>query len=172
MIARDAPPATAALCRYSLRFWSRRPRIGSSGASAGCSRNPGCRPARLGKPSSTTGCSCCCGNRRIYRPGDFVERGVNVSAFGLPGAGKTHALCAIGHGSVESGLSVVFAQAYWPVQDLLAAKRDFDPAASTTPAGALPQGICYRSGAIASRRCYRNQVVAPFDLTPLLVSEA
>ena len=25
---------------------------------------------------------------------------------------------------------------------------------------ALPQGICYRSGAIASRRCYRNQVVA------------
>ena len=25
---------------------------------------------------------------------------------------------------------------------------------------ALPQGICYRSGAIASHRCYRNQVVA------------
>ena len=25
---------------------------------------------------------------------------------------------------------------------------------------ALPQVICYRSGAIASRRCYRNKVVA------------
>ena len=29
-----------------------------------------------------------------------------------------------------------------------------------TEDGALPQGICYRSGAIASRKCYRNQVVA------------
>ena len=29
--------------------------------------------------------------------GSFVERGVNVLAFGLPGTGKTHAMCAIGH---------------------------------------------------------------------------
>ena len=29
--------------------------------------------------------------------GNFVERGVNVLAFGLPGTGKTHALCAVGH---------------------------------------------------------------------------
>ena len=29
--------------------------------------------------------------------GSFVERGVNVLAFRLPGTGKTHALCAIGH---------------------------------------------------------------------------
>ena len=56
--------------------------------------------------------------------GDFVERGVNVLAFGLPGAGKTHALCTIGHCWVESGRSVVLAPAYWLVQDLLAAKRD------------------------------------------------
>ena len=56
--------------------------------------------------------------------GDFVERGVNVLAFGLPGAGKTHALCAIGHRLVESGRSVIFAPAYRLVQDLLAAKRD------------------------------------------------
>ena len=27
--------------------------------------------------------------------GSFVERGVNVLAFGLPGTGKTHALCAL-----------------------------------------------------------------------------
>ena len=45
-------------------------------------------------------------------------------AFGLPGAGKTHALCAIGHGLVESGRPVILAPAYWLVQDLLAAKRD------------------------------------------------
>ena len=56
--------------------------------------------------------------------GDFVERGVNILAFGLPGAGKTHALCAIGHRLVESGRSVIFAPAYRLVQDLLAAKRD------------------------------------------------
>ena len=35
--------------------------------------------------------------------GDFVDRGVNVLAFGMPGTGKTHAICAIGHRLVESG---------------------------------------------------------------------
>ena len=56
--------------------------------------------------------------------GGFVDRGVNVLAFGLPGTGKTHALCAVGHRLVESGRSVLFAPAYRLVQDLLAAKRD------------------------------------------------
>ena len=71
--------------------------------------------------------------------GSFVERGVNVLAFGLPGTGKTHALCAGAHRLVESGRSVLFAPAYRLVesgrsvlfapayrlvQDLLAAKRD------------------------------------------------
>ena len=58
--------------------------------------------------------------------GSFVERSINVLAFGLPGAGKTHARCAIGHRLVESGHSVLFAPAYRLVQDLLAAKRDLD----------------------------------------------
>ena len=57
--------------------------------------------------------------------GDFTEHGVNVLAFGLPGTGKTHALCAVGHRQVEAGHSVLFAPAYRLVQDLLAAKRDF-----------------------------------------------
>ena len=56
--------------------------------------------------------------------GSFAERGVNVLGFGLPGTGKTHALCAVGHRLVESGRSVLFAPAYRLVQDLLAAKRD------------------------------------------------
>ena len=43
--------------------------------------------------------------------GSFVERGINVLAFGLPGTGKTHARCALGHRLV---------------QELLAAKRDLD----------------------------------------------
>ena len=58
--------------------------------------------------------------------GSFVERGVNVLAFGLPGTGKTHALCAVGHRLVEAGHSVLFAPAYRLVQELLAAKRDLD----------------------------------------------
>ena len=58
--------------------------------------------------------------------GIFVERGVNVLAFGLPGTGKTHALCALGHRLVEAGHSVLFAPAYRLVQELLAAKHDLD----------------------------------------------
>ena len=56
--------------------------------------------------------------------GDFVEQGVNVLAFGLPGTGKTHALCALGHRLVEAGCSVLFTPAYRLVQELLAARRD------------------------------------------------
>lgn len=56
--------------------------------------------------------------------GDFLDQGVNLLAFGLPGTGKTHALCAIGHRLVEGGRSVLFTPAYRLVQDLLAAKRD------------------------------------------------
>ena len=55
-----------------------------------------------------------------------MERDVNVLAFGLPGTGKTHAMCAIGHKLVESGRSVLFIPAYRLVQDMLAAKRDLD----------------------------------------------
>ena len=58
--------------------------------------------------------------------GSFVERGVNVLAFGLPGTGKTHARCALGHRLVEAGHSGLFAPAYRLVQELLAAKRDLD----------------------------------------------
>ena len=46
-------------------------------------------------------------------------------AFGLPGTGKTHALCALGR-LVEASHSVLFAPAYRLVQELLAAKRDLD----------------------------------------------
>ena len=47
-------------------------------------------------------------------------------AFGLPGVGKSHALCAVGHALVEAGHSVLCAPAYALVQELLGAKRDLD----------------------------------------------
>ncbi|MDD5083035.1 MAG: IS21-like element helper ATPase IstB [Dehalococcoidales bacterium] len=56
--------------------------------------------------------------------GAFLEPSINVLAFGLPGTGKTHALCAVGHRLVEAGHSVLFIPAYQLVQELLASKRD------------------------------------------------
>jgi DNA replication protein DnaC len=56
--------------------------------------------------------------------GTFVERGENLLAFGLPGRGKTHIVCAIGHELVQRGHSVLFTATFALVQRLLAAKRD------------------------------------------------
>ena len=56
--------------------------------------------------------------------GGFVERGENVLAFGLPGRGKTHLVCAIGHELIQRGYRVLFTPTYALVQRLLAAKRD------------------------------------------------
>jgi DNA replication protein DnaC len=56
--------------------------------------------------------------------GAFVERGDNVLAFGLPGRGKTHLVCALGHELVQRGRRVFFTPTFALVQRLLAAKRD------------------------------------------------
>jgi len=56
--------------------------------------------------------------------GDFVERADNILAFGLPGRGKTHLLCAIGHELIQRGYRVLFIPAFRLVQRLLVAKRE------------------------------------------------
>ncbi len=56
--------------------------------------------------------------------GGFVERGDNVLCFGLPGRGKTHIVCALGHELIRRGYRVLFTATYALVQRLLAAKRD------------------------------------------------
>jgi DNA replication protein DnaC len=56
--------------------------------------------------------------------GAFVERGDNVLCFGLPGRGKTHLVCAIGHELVQRGHRVLFIATFALVQRLLVAKRD------------------------------------------------
>lgn len=56
--------------------------------------------------------------------GAFLETATNVLAFGLPGVGKSHGLCAVGHALVEAGHRVLFTPAYALVQELLSAKRD------------------------------------------------
>lgn len=56
--------------------------------------------------------------------GEFLDRADNILAFGLPGVGKSHAACAIGHELITAGRSVLFTPTYEIVQHLLAAKRD------------------------------------------------
>lgn len=58
--------------------------------------------------------------------GDFASRADNILAFGLPGRGKTHVCCAIGHEMVRRGKRVLFIPAYQLVQRLLCAKRDLE----------------------------------------------
>lgn len=66
--------------------------------------------------------------RRLHElaEGDFLDDAINVLAFGLPGVGKSHAMCAVGHALVERGHPVLFMPTYNLVQDLLAAKRDLE----------------------------------------------
>jgi len=61
---------------------------------------------------------------RSLLEGTFVDLAENVLAFGNPGSGKTHLLCAIGQELIHQGRKVFFAQCNLLVQDLLIAKRD------------------------------------------------
>jgi DNA replication protein DnaC len=56
--------------------------------------------------------------------GHFVDEATNILAFGLPGRGKTHVLCAIGHALVRQGRKVLFLPAFKLVHRLLKAKKD------------------------------------------------
>jgi DNA replication protein DnaC len=56
--------------------------------------------------------------------GDFLERCENVLAFGNPGSGKTHLLCAIGQELIQQGHRILFTSCSLLVQELLIAKRD------------------------------------------------
>ncbi len=58
------------------------------------------------------------------RSGAFLDDAVNVVAAGKPGAGKSHALAAIGNELVLLGHPVLWTPTATLVQELLAAKRD------------------------------------------------
>lgn len=66
---------------------------------------------------------------RLLCDGDFVDRKENVLAFGKPGSGKTHALCAIGQTMIRSSggwRKVYFSPCSHLVQELLAAKQQLE----------------------------------------------
>ena len=56
--------------------------------------------------------------------GAFLDRFENVLAFGNPGSGKTHLLCAIGQELIYQGKRILFRPCNLLVQELLIAKRE------------------------------------------------
>lgn len=56
--------------------------------------------------------------------GAFLDRRENVLAFGNPGSGKTHLLCALGQELVRQNRRVLYATCALLVQEVLIAKRD------------------------------------------------
>lgn len=58
--------------------------------------------------------------------GEFVRRSENVLAFGNPGSGKSHLVCALGHELIGTGHAVLFRPCSLLVQDLLRAKRELE----------------------------------------------
>jgi DNA replication protein DnaC len=58
--------------------------------------------------------------------GEFVDKAENVLAFGLPGRGKTHLVCAIGHELLKKEIAVLFFSTQELVSRLLRSKRDYE----------------------------------------------
>lgn len=60
----------------------------------------------------------------VLLEGAFLDRAENVLAFGNPGSGKTHLLCAIGQELIYKGRKILFRPCSLLVQELLTAKKE------------------------------------------------
>ena len=58
--------------------------------------------------------------------GEFLHHATNVLAFGLPGTGKSHLLCAIAQELVMKGYQILFTTSALLVQELLRAKKELE----------------------------------------------
>jgi len=58
--------------------------------------------------------------------GSFLDRAENVLAFGNPGSGKTHLLCALAQELIHGGHRILFQSCQLLVQDLLVAKKELN----------------------------------------------
>jgi DNA replication protein DnaC len=58
--------------------------------------------------------------------GSFLQRSENVLAFGNPGSGKTHLLCAIAQELIHQDRRILFTSCSMLVQELLVAKKELD----------------------------------------------
>ena len=60
----------------------------------------------------------------ILKDGSFLDRSENVLAFGNPGSGKTHLVCALGQELIYQGRRVICYSTAYLVQRMLIAKRE------------------------------------------------
>lgn len=63
---------------------------------------------------------------KVLLEGSFLQRCENVLAFGNPGSGKTHLLCALAQELIYQGKRVLFTPCSLLVQRMLVAKRDLE----------------------------------------------
>jgi DNA replication protein DnaC len=61
----------------------------------------------------------------VILEGYFVERAENILAFGNPGSGKTHLLCAIARELIYQGKRVLFRPSAYLIQEMLSAKKEY-----------------------------------------------
>ena len=62
----------------------------------------------------------------ILLDGSFLERCENILAFGNPGSGKTHLLCAIAQELIKQDKRIFFTSCSMLVQEMLVAKRELE----------------------------------------------
>jgi DNA replication protein DnaC len=60
----------------------------------------------------------------VLLDGSFIDKKENVLAFGNPGSGKTHLLCALGQELIYKNKKILFKPCNLLVQELLIAKRE------------------------------------------------
>lgn len=60
----------------------------------------------------------------VILEGSFLERRENILAFGNPGSGKTHLLCAVGQELILQGYRVYFSSCSLMIQELLREKKE------------------------------------------------
>jgi len=60
----------------------------------------------------------------VLLEGSFIDKKENVLAFGTPGGGKTHLLCALGQELIYKNKKILFKPCNLLVQELLIAKRE------------------------------------------------
>lgn len=63
---------------------------------------------------------------KVLLEGSFLQRCENILAFGNPGSGKTHLLCAIAQELIHQDKRVLFTPCSLLVQKILVAKRDLE----------------------------------------------
>ena len=61
---------------------------------------------------------------KVLQDGSFLNRKENILAFGNPGSGKTHLLCALGQELIRQDYRVYFSRCSFLVEELLRDKRE------------------------------------------------